>query len=287
MSKFLLRFLVQKAISGLLMIFSIGLVHAQTQPAAVAQPSPVAPTAAATTTPKTTTPTGVVQEFYKAMRERRFRDALIMTNLRAAVEKLSEAQMTELVPDFEPMAARVPEKIEINGEQISGNLASVFVKATDSLTGELKLDEVKMRGENGGWIILTGDQEIEKQARLEGANYFFKLRMEARHADVEDLLKEIIKAEFAYTLQHKTGYADLPALVKEGLVSADVLDAKIIGYRFSSQISEDKKKYTVNAEPLEYGKTGKLSYLLTSGDAKTGSRIQKDDKNGQPFGSKN
>ena len=287
MFKFLLRFTFsfRNALAvSVLVTFLICSAAAQTQPqtnTAAAQ-SPTTPA-----TPKSDSPTATVQEFYKAMRERRFRDALMMTNLSAAVEKLSTAEMTDLTPDFEPMAARVPEKIDINGEQISGNLASVFVKAQDSLTGELKVDEIKMRRENNAWVILTGDQETEAQARREGAGYFFKLRIDSRHADVEDLMKEIIKAELVYNLQHKGEYADLQTLTNEKLLGSEVLNPDVIGYRFSSQISADKKKYTVNAEPAQYGKTGKLSFLLTSGDAKGGPRVQKDDKNGQPLGSKN
>ncbi len=289
MFNFLLRFTfpyrsaLAASILTIFLFCSAAPAIAQTQPNTGAAQLP----AVTPTTTKSDSPTSTVQEFYKAMRERRFRDALMMTNLSSAVEKLSAAEMADLTPDFEPMASRVPEKIEINGEQISSNLASVFVKANDPLTGELKIDEVKMRRENNAWIILTGDQETEEMAKCEGANYFFKLRIETRHADIEDTMREIIKAELVYNLQHKGEYADLQALTKEKLLSSEILDANLMGYRFTSQISGDKKKYTVNAEPVQYGKTGKLSFLLTSGDVKTGPRVQKDDKNGQPLGSKN
>ena len=290
MFNFLLRFtfpLRSPLAASILTTFlcCLATVSAQTQPNPAG--SAQAPVTATPMTPKSDSPTNTVQEFYKAMRERRFRDALMMTNLSAAVDKLSAAQMADLTPDFEPMASRVPEKIDLNGEQISGSLASVFVKAKDPLTGELKIDEVKMRRENNAWIILTGDQETEAQVKREGSGYFFNLRMEARQADVEDAMKEIMKAELVYNLQHKGEYADLQALANEKLIGPEVLNAELMGYRFSSQISADKKKYAFNAEPVQYGKTGKLSYLLTSGDAKTGPRIQKDDKNGQPLGSKN
>lgn len=285
MFKFLLRFTFsfQSALAAsILSAFLVCSAIAQTQPNTNAAQSP-----AASAIPKSDSPTNTVQEFYKAMRERRFRDALMMTNLSAAVEKLSAAEMADLTPDFEPMASRVPEKIDISGEQISTNLASVFVKAKDSLTGEIKVDEVKMRRENNAWIILTGDQETEATAKRDGAGYFFKLRLDSRHADIEDAMKEIMKAELVYSLQHKGEYTDLQALANERLIGSEVLNADLMGYRFGSQISGDKKEYTVTAEPVQYGKTGKLSFLLTSGDSKTGPRIQKDDKNGQPLTSKN
>ena len=100
-------------------------------------------------------PTAKVQSFYAAMRERRFRDAMMMTNLRAAVENLMPQEIEDLRQDFEPMATRVPEKIETNGEQISGDAASVFIKATDPISGELKLDELKLRRENNNWVVIT------------------------------------------------------------------------------------------------------------------------------------
>jgi hypothetical protein len=291
MSQVLPRFIfwVQNvfATSFLITFLCAAATVAQTQPSQETAKPSTATTTAVAAAPKSDSPTATVQEFYKAMRDKRFRDALMMTNLRSAVEKLTAAQMADLAPDFEPMATRVPEKIEINGEQISGTLASVFVKANDPLTSESKLDEVKMRRENNAWVVLTGDQEIETQAKLEGANYFFKLRMETRHADVEDTMKEIMKAELAYMLLHNSDYTDLQVLVKERLLSSDALDPDLMGYRFRSQLSADKKKYTVNAEPVQYGKTGKLSFLLTSGDAKTGFKTQREDRNGQPITSKN
>lgn len=281
MLKFLLRFAIQTAFFASLSILSLAnFVAAQTTAPSVQQ-SPAA------TAQKADSPTGAVQEFYKAMREKRFRDALLMTNLRLAIEKLTPAEIADLTPDFEPMAARVPEKIELSGEQISGNLASVFVKSNDPLTNELKLDEIKLRRENNAWTLLTGDAETEMAAKREGASYFFKMRLEARHADIDLTLQDIIKAEFAYSLLHKNGYTDFQTLANEKLLSAEVTNSDIMGYRFRLQLADDKKKYTVNAEPVQYGKTGKLSFLLTSGDVKSQPRIQKDDKNGAPLNPKN
>lgn len=289
MFKFLLRcefsFLNSSALR--LVAFCAGCtltITAQTQQTSKPAQTPLPATA---TAPKSDSPTGTVQEFYKAMRERRFREALLMTNLRPAVEKLTAAEMTDLSPDFEPMATRVPEKVDLSGEQISGNLASVFVKANDPLTNEPKLDEIKLRRENNAWTVLTGDAETEMEVKRTGANYFFKLRLETRHADVELTMQDIIKAQFAYSVQHKNEYTDFQTLANERLLTADAVNPDVMGYRFRLQLSSDKKKYTVNAEPVQYGKTGKLSFLLTSGDAKSGPRIQRDDKNGAALSSKN
>src|SRR5262245_26894990 len=73
-------------------------------------------------------PSEAVRNFYKLMREKRFVDAMMMTNMRPAVEALTLEDAKELAPDFEPLAAQVPADLVITGEQISGNKASVFLK---------------------------------------------------------------------------------------------------------------------------------------------------------------
>src|SRR5213082_3855578 len=65
-------------------------------------------------------PSDVVREFYKAMREHRFKDAWAMTIYKPAVEDLSAEEMEDLRSDFEQKAAQVPAHIEITGEQIQG-----------------------------------------------------------------------------------------------------------------------------------------------------------------------
>src|SRR5213080_1009484 len=73
-------------------------------------------------------PSDVVREFYKAMREHRFKDAWSMTIYKPAVEGLTAEEMEDLRSTFEEQAAHVPEQVEITGEQIEGKAAKVFVK---------------------------------------------------------------------------------------------------------------------------------------------------------------
>src|SRR5438552_18069103 len=73
-------------------------------------------------------PSDVVREFYKAMREHRFKDAWSVTIYKPAVEGLTAEEMEELRPGFEDEAAHIPPQIEITGEQINGHIATVFVK---------------------------------------------------------------------------------------------------------------------------------------------------------------
>ncbi len=53
---------------------------------------------------------------------------MMMTNLRPAVESLTDAEMQDLSADFEPLAKQVPAELEINGEIITNNLATVTAK---------------------------------------------------------------------------------------------------------------------------------------------------------------
>src|SRR5438128_4647179 len=70
-------------------------------------------------------PSDTVREFYKAMREHRFKDAWGMTIYKPAVESLTPVEMEDLRPDFEDRAAKIPEQVEIVNEQITGNIAVV------------------------------------------------------------------------------------------------------------------------------------------------------------------
>ena len=45
-------------------------------------------------------PSDVVREFYKAMREHRFREAFALTNYKSAFESLTADDMTDLQPNF-------------------------------------------------------------------------------------------------------------------------------------------------------------------------------------------
>src|SRR5918999_478302 len=81
-------------------------------------------------------PTETTRLFYQMLREKKFREAFMMSIYRSAIEGLSAQEFEELRPDFEKMALaiseRIPQKIEVSGEQISGEAATVFVKVLDA-----------------------------------------------------------------------------------------------------------------------------------------------------------
>ena len=76
-------------------------------------------------------PSDTVREFYKAMREKRFREAFDMSIYKPAIDNLKPQEFEDLRPDFEKMSAAIPLTVNITGEQISGDAATVFVKVKE------------------------------------------------------------------------------------------------------------------------------------------------------------
>ena len=122
-------------------------------------------------------PSDVVREFYKAMREHRFKDAWAMTIYKPAVEDLSADEMEDLRSDFEQKAAEVPPQIEITGEQIQGNIATVFVKVTvTESTPQITSEPVNLISSGGVWII--GDEANQAIVKKAGRRFFLDALIE-------------------------------------------------------------------------------------------------------------
>jgi len=125
-------------------------------------------------------PSDTVQEFYKAMREKRFREAFDMSIYKPAIDGLKPQEFEDLQPDFEKTAPAVPTKVEITGEQISGDMATVFVKVPIFVKvprGEepSQLEPVSLMRVNGQWII--GDRENQEIVKKAGNRFFFNARI--------------------------------------------------------------------------------------------------------------
>jgi hypothetical protein len=221
-------------------------------------------------------PADVARTFYNALREKRFRDAMLMTNLGVAVEGLTTEEVEDLRPYFEQLAVAIPEDIEINGEQIVNNTASVFAKLPDE-NAKLKVTELSLRKEKEVWILLLADEKTESDAKKQGKNYLFNLRIDVHHSEVEGMFERISKAQYV-AAQKNNGFIDMQTLVKQGLLPEDILTTESTGYRFMIVPSADKTMFFATAEPEKYGKSGKLSYFLNF-DGKT-SKLRKEDAKG-------
>lgn len=208
-------------------------------------------------------PSERIRNFYKLIREKKFVDAMMMTNMKAAVEGLTLEDARELAPDFEPLAAQVPLDLIITGEQISGEKASVFLRLPgDGSNANPTTDEIKLRKEGEAWVILSGDDKDEASAKKQGKAYFFNVRIDVHHQEVEFMLERIVKAQAIFTASTKGLYGSTDTLIRQGLLPPDVNSSYSTGYNFSIVLSDGNKSYFVNAVPATYGKSGKLSFLM-------------------------
>src|SRR5712692_10104046 len=151
------------------------------------------------------TPSDVVREFYKAMREHRFKDAWSMTIYKPAVEGLTAEEMEDLRPTLEEQAAKVPEQVEITGEQIEGNTAKVFVKLPSSdSTPQITSEPVILINSGGAWIV--GDEANQAIVKKAGRRYFLDLVLDLNQNAMEDFLKNLVGLEAIFGLSHNGAF---------------------------------------------------------------------------------
>jgi len=236
------------------------------------------PTSKATIKIEPDSPADSVRVFYQHLREKKFREAMFLTNLRPAIEGLTDQELKELQIDFEPLAAQVPREVEINGEIISKEKATVTAKLPDNDTDEIKLQEIKLRKENRVWLILTVDEKAEAEVKKEGANYFFALRIKTHHEEAKAMLERVNKAQMIYATQNGGLYADAPTLIGKGFLPKDFSTSETTGYNYQIHINDDRRKFKATATPAVYGKTGKLSYWFETNGNKTSLLKNKDTK---------
>ncbi len=222
-------------------------------------------------------PSATVQSFYQLMNARRFREAFALTVYRPAIEALSDAEYEELRPDFEQTAATTPREPEIKGEQLSGDVATVFLK-TEATNESANANQPKTnivpvtlkRDAEGKWII--GDEREAEAVRASGKGYFFKRRIDTHHAEAQAMLNRIALAEVAYSAQNGGRAATLRALIEADLVPMDAASPETTGYNYRVTLKNDGKAFQANAEPARYGRSGVLSFVIDekgmrSGDA--------------------
>lgn len=225
---------------------------------------------------KPDSPADTVRVFYERLREKKYREAFFLTNLRPAIEGLTDAELAELQVDFASLSRQVPVDLEINGEIIAGEKASVTANLPDGEGKPKKIQEIKLRRENGVWTILTLEGDAEKAVKKQGKNYFFALRLETYQDEAQNILEKIMKAQTAYSMQNNGVYANLQTLINNSLVSPDVQNTDLSGYKFNIVLSFDSKNYYATAEPVIYGRTGKMSFLAESVNSESVKLSRKD-----------
>lgn len=228
------------------------------------------------------TPTETMREFYRMMREKKFREAFGISIYRPAIEGLSTQEFEDLRPDFEKMAVAVSEKIpaqvDISGEQISGDIATVFVKVLDA-EGKEKVEPATLIKIDNAWVV--GDKESLEMVRKAGKKFFFEARINAHHSDVQDMLTRISLAQVVYSQGHNGQFGNTAELITAGLIPKDIEGTESTGYRFQIFRATDGKSWYATAEPAQHGRTGRLSFYLDASGVRSG------DVGGKPLVVKN
>lgn len=227
-------------------------------------------------------PSDTMREFYRMMREKKFREAFGMSIYRPAIEGLTTQEFDDLRPDFEKMAVavseKIPDKVDISGEQISGDVATVFVKVKDA-EGKEKVEPATLIKIDNAWVV--GDKESLDLVRKAGKKFFFEARINAHHSDVQDMLTRISLAQVVYSQGHNGQFGNTAELVAAGLIPKDIEGTESTGYRFQVIRSTDGKSWYATAEPAQHGRTGRLSFYLDASGVRSG------DVGGKPLVVKN
>ena len=228
--------------------------------------------------PPARSPTETTRLFYQMLREKKFREAFVLSIYRSAIESLSPQEFEDLRPDFEKMALavseKIPDKIEVSGEQISGDVATVFVKVLGA-DGKEKVEPATLIKLDNNWII--GDRENLELVRKAGKQFFFEARINAHHSDVQDMMTRISLAEVLYSQNHNGQFGNTAELIAAGVVPKDLEGTESTGYKFQINRAADGKSWYATAEPAQYGRTGRLSFYLDATGVRSG------DNGGKPL----
>jgi hypothetical protein len=216
------------------------------------------------------------------MREKKYRDAFGISIYRPAIEGLSTEEFNDLKPDFDKMAIavseKIPEKVDITGEQISGDVATVFVRVVDA-DGKERVEPAALIKLDNAWIV--GDKENLELVKKSGKKFFFEARISAHHSDVQDMMTRISLAQVVYSQGHNGLYGNTAELIAAGLIPKDLEGVESTGYRFQVVRPVEAKSWYATAEPAEYGRTGRLSFYLDASGVRSG------DAGGKPLVVKN
>ena len=227
-------------------------------------------------------PTDTMRDFYRMMREKKYREAFALSIYRPAIEGLSADEFNDLKPDFDRMAVavseKIPEKIDITGEQISGDIATVFVKVVDA-DGKEKVEPASLIKIDNAWVV--GDKDSLELIKKAGKKFFFEARINAHHDDVQEMMTRITLAQVVYGQGHNGQFANMAELIAAGLIPKDLEGVESTGYHFQVVRAADAKSWYATAEPAQYGRTGRLSFYLDASGVRSG------DAGGKPLVVKN
>jgi hypothetical protein len=201
-------------------------------------------------------PTETAVKFYRALKDKKYVEGFHVSVYRGAIEGLSPAELKELEPDFARTFSEIPDKIDVRGEQINGETATVFLK----FEGAEEFQQLTLIRVNNEWLV--GDQEALAMVKQQGKEFFFNSRISVNEQETMLMLSRILSSEIIYGKKFNDTYASLPELVKLQALTEEMADGESSGYVYMLVLSPDKKTFSATATPKVYGKTGKLSFYV-------------------------
>ena len=221
---------------------------------------------------KTLSPSETAVSFYKALKAKRYAEGFRLSVYNGAIEGLSPDELKELEPDFARTFSGIPDRIDAVSEHIDGDSATVSLK----FEGTDENQPVMLVRVGGRWLV--GDMDALRLVQSQGREFFFNARMSVNESESAQMIYRIIGAETIYARQKQGVYASLDQLIQLGGIPKDWEGGTANGYRATVTIASDRKSFFVTAEPVQYGKTGKLSFYADINN------LRAEDLKGKPAG---
>ncbi len=186
-----------------------------------------------------------MREFYRMMREKKFREAFGISIYRPAIEGLSAQEFEDLRPDFEKMAIavseKIPEKIDVTRRTDQRRYRDrVHKGAGRGWKGKDRTSFTDQDRQQSGSLAIKENLELVKKA---GKKFFFEARINAHHDDVQDMMTRISLAQVVYSQGHNGQFGNTAELVAAGLIPKDIEGTESTGYRFQIVRSADGKSW--------------------------------------------
>lgn len=237
----------------------------------------LAATGHAQTTPARLTPGETVKQFYRLLHEKKYVDAFRLHVCAPAVEKLTPEESAEFEEEFARIAGGIPEKIDIGGESIIGNDATVFVKipvgkSADGVVQTISVP-VNLILTDEKWII--GDRDTQSLAQFHKSKFFSLSQSGVFSVMIDNEEKAgkavnvLIEIEQFFARNHRGQYGTLQELVADkantrsdlGQMLEQLEDGEYFGYRFEIELTENRKGFVIHATPQQHNIDGRYSYF--------------------------
>jgi len=91
------------------------------------------------------------------------------------------------------------------------------------------------------------------------------------------MMTRISLAQVLYSQSHNGNFGNMAELIAGGMIPKDIEGTESTGYRFQINRSGDGKSWYATAEPVQYDRSGRLSFYLDASGVRSG------DQGGKPL----